>query len=197
VVAVNDARTASPEVYDTPDGKIVLLPRIIKDDYNVFVQEGALRSRHLTEAYLQGMAKVRAVGGLAVVSLRTQVAGEPGRVGVVGEVIDSAQSKGEWWIAAGRSVADWWLARRETKVQISDLPRGDLELRVTTSPQHGLLGGWLNLILPGDPQFWTPEMSGQPLQYSETNWGLRIPIPDMAPSEESVIVLRHNDGTET
>ncbi len=197
VVAVNDARTASPEVYDTPDGKIVLLPRIIKDDYNVFVQEGALRSRHLTQAYLQGMAKVRAVGGLAVVSLRTQVAGEPGRVGVVGAVIDSAQSKGEWWIATGRSVADWWLARRETKVQISDLPGGDLELRVTTSPQHGLLDGWLNLILPGDPQFWTPEMSGQPLQYSETNWGLRIPIPDMAPSEESVIVLRHNGATET
>jgi len=195
VVAVNDARTAGPEIYDTPNGKIVLLPRIIKDDYNVFVQEGAMRSRHLTEAYLHGMAKVRAVGGLAVVSLRSQVAGEPGRVGVVGEVIDSALSSGEWWIAAGRSVADWWLARQETSLQISDLPGGDLELHVTASPQHGLLGGWLNLILPGDPQSWTPEMGGQPLQYSETNWGLRIPIPDMAPGAESVIVLRHNDAT--
>ena len=196
VVAVNDARTASPEIHDTPNGKIVLLPRIIKDDYNVFVQESALRSRHLTEAYLHGMAKVRAVGGLAVVSLRSQVAGEPGRVGVVGEVIDSALSSGEWWIATGRSVADWWLARNDTHLQISDLPGGDLELHVTTSSQHELLGGWLNLILPGDPQSWTLEMSGQPLQYSETNWGLRIPIPDMAPGEESVITLRHDDATE-
>ncbi len=154
-----------------------------------------MRSRHLTEAYLHGMAKVRAVGGLAVVSLRSQIAGEPGRVGVVGEVIDSALSRGEWWIAAGKSVADWWLARHETNLQISDLPGGDLELHVTTSPQHELLGGWINLILPGDPQSWTPEMSGQPLQYSETNWGLRIPIPDMAPGEESIITLRHEDAT--
>lgn len=195
VVAVNDARTASPEIYDTPDGRIVLLPRIIKDDYNVFVQESAMRSRHLTEAYLQGMAKVRAVGGLAVVSLRSQVAGEPGRVGVVGEVMDSALSRGEWWIATGRSVADWWLARKETKLQLSDLPGGDLELRVTTSPQHELLGGWINLILPGDPQSWTPEIGGQPLQYSETNWGLRIPIPHMVPGEVSVIMLRQGDAT--
>jgi len=48
LVGVNEARAGSPEVFDTPDGKIVLLPRIIKNDYNVFVQDGAMRSRRLT-----------------------------------------------------------------------------------------------------------------------------------------------------
>jgi hypothetical protein len=138
------------------------------------------------------MAKVSAVGGLAVISLRSQVAGDPGRVDVIGEVIDSALASGDWWIATGSGVADWWLARSEVGIEISDLPTGDLQLRIVASPEHGLQDGWLELILPGDPQVWIPEFLGQPLQYSETNWGMRIPIPDRGPAEEAVIILRHN-----
>jgi hypothetical protein len=36
VVGLNEARTGSPEVFETEEGEVVLLPRIVKDDYNVF-----------------------------------------------------------------------------------------------------------------------------------------------------------------
>ncbi len=192
IVAVNDSRAASPEVYETPAGNIVLLPRIIKDDYNVFVQEGALRSRHLTEAYLEGMTKVRAVGGLAIVSLRSQVGGEPGRVRVIDEIIDSAAAQGEWWIATGQQLAQWWLAREETDVAIEYLPNADLEVRVTAPTTDSLTSGWLNVVLPGDAKDWVPRSKGNPLSYSETNWGLRMPLPTLGPGEQVVIILRRS-----
>jgi peptidoglycan/xylan/chitin deacetylase (PgdA/CDA1 family) len=189
LAAVNDSRTASPEIFETPDGKIVLLPRVIKDDYNVFVQEGALRSRHLAEAYLDGMTKVRAVGGLAIISLRTQVAGEPGRVGVIDEVIDSALAEGEWWIATGRDIAQWWLDRENTELTMSWLPDGDLELRVSPTTSDVPVTKWLNLILPGGPRDWTPRSSGVPLSYLKTDWGLRVPVPEHPAGEPAVITL--------
>ncbi|UCG86515.1 MAG: polysaccharide deacetylase family protein [Gemmatimonadota bacterium] len=192
LVAVNDSRTASPEIFETPQGRIVLLPRIIKDDYNVFVQESALRSRHLAEAYLDGMAKVRAVGGLAVVSLRTQVAGEPGRIAVIGEVIDSARAQGEWWMATGTQVAEWWLARNETEFTLERLPDGSLELRISAPTSQLPVTAWLNVVLPGDPGDWFPEWNGLPLSYSETNWGLRVPVPDSPAGEAAIITLRRS-----
>jgi peptidoglycan/xylan/chitin deacetylase (PgdA/CDA1 family) len=97
LVGANESRQGSPEVFETPEGLIVLLPRIIKNDYNVFVQEGAMRSRRLTEAYLAGMAKINALGALAIVSLRTQVGGEGARVQAIAEVIDSARAQGDWY----------------------------------------------------------------------------------------------------
>jgi len=192
VVAVNDSRTASPEIFDTPEGRVVLLPRMIKDDYNVFVQEGALRSRHLAEAYLTGMAKVRAVGGLAVVSLRTQVGGEPGRVGVIGEVIDSALAQGEWWMTTGREIAEWWLVRQEMELSLRRSSNGALELRVSTPTSGVPLTAWLNVVLPGDPGDWVPESNGLPLSYAETNWGLRVPVPDLISGETAIITLRRS-----
>ncbi len=194
IVAVNDSRSGSPEVYQTPAGQVVLLPRIIKDDYNVFVQEGAMRSRHLTDAYLQGMAKVRAIGGLAVVSLRSQVGGEPGRVRVVGEIIDSARTQGEWWIASGRSVANWWLARRETQVQVLRLADGSIQIELTAPSPHRLTSAWLNLLLPADPLDWVPQINGQQWQFAETSWGLRIPVPEVTGGEVARIVLKPSDN---
>jgi hypothetical protein len=77
VLAVNQARSGSPEIHSIGrGGHVVLLPRLLKDDYNVFVQEGAMRGDRLSEAYLEGTDKLRALGGLAVVASHTQIIGE-------------------------------------------------------------------------------------------------------------------------
>jgi len=196
LLAVNESRTASPEVFATPAGEIVLLPRILKDDYNVFVQEGALRSMRLTEAYLEGMAKARALGGLAVISTRSQVGGVPSRVRVVGEVIDSARATGGWWIASGRDISDWWLARRESGVQMRGTVGGGVEITVTAPMNSALAGAWLEIILPGLPQNWLPTANGQPIQYFESDWGIRIPIEQLLAGEEAAfVVLREASQT--
>jgi hypothetical protein len=50
LLATNQARTGSPEVYYVEGDQIVVLPRLLKDDYNVFVQDGAMKADRLTEA---------------------------------------------------------------------------------------------------------------------------------------------------
>ena len=173
---------------------MVLLPRIIKDDYNVFVQESALRSIRLTEAYYQGMLKVHAIGGLAVVSTRSQVGGEPGRVRVVGEIIDSARAMGGWWIATGREVADWWLARRETDIQTTRAPNGDIVVRLAVAETGFLRGAWLNVDLPGYPEEWTPTVDGRPSRYELSDWGMRIPLEDLSPGATTIVGLTRLNG---
>jgi hypothetical protein len=189
MVAVNDSRTGSPEVFETRNGEIVLLPRIIKDDYNVYIQDGALRSRRLLEAYLEGLTKVRSLGGVAVVSLRSQIGGDPGRVKVIGEVIDSVRTVEDWWIASGRDIATWWSARRTTAIQFLESPTDRITLTVTAPADANLRGAWVRITLPGLLQDWTPRVADQPAAYAETSLGLLIALPDLAAGERVTVTL--------
>jgi peptidoglycan/xylan/chitin deacetylase (PgdA/CDA1 family) len=189
VVGVNELRTAAPEVHETPSGLVVLLSRMVKDDFNVFVQESALRSVRLLQAYLDGMDKVRTLGGLAVISTHSQVAGEHGRIRTINGVIDSARADGDWWIATGLDIANWWLARSETDVQMGYAPGAELEVRVTAPAGHRLAGAWLNVDLPGYPEYWAPLVDGRPTEYVLTDWGMRIPLVDLPPRATTVVRL--------
>lgn len=189
LVAVNDARGASPELFDTPAGRVALLPRIIKDDYNVLVQEGRMASRHLLEAYLEGMEKVWALGGLALVSVHSQVAGTPRRIGVVGEVADSARTRGGWWLAAAGEVADWWLARRAASVTVLRAAEG-LEVVVTAGAEAPLGDAWVGVSLPDGLAGRVPELDGTPVAYRETPWGIAVPLGRLAAEGTRTVVLR-------
>ena len=189
LVGSNESRQGSPEVFDTPDGKVVVLPRIIKNDYNVYVQDGAMWSRRLSDAYLAGMAKVRALGALAVVSLRTQVGGEGARVQAVAEVIDSARVQGDWWFAAGNEMAEWWLARWETDLQVDEMAEGQLEITIRADEGRGLDGAWLEVFLPGNAEDWIPRQGGALMRHLRTEWGVRIPLANVGPGEEIRVEL--------
>jgi peptidoglycan/xylan/chitin deacetylase (PgdA/CDA1 family) len=194
VVGLNDARSASPEVFETGNGELVLLPRIVKDDYNVFVQESALRARRLAEAYLEGMAKVRSLGGLAVLSLRSQVGGDPGRVEVVGEVVDSARAEGDWWIGSGREIAAWWTARRSTTMRVVAISNQAIDIEVTAASTAQLRGAWLRIVLSETDVTWTPTIEGHAVPYARTPLGIRVGLPDLAPGSRIVITLASDTG---
>ncbi len=117
ILAVNQARSAAPELHRVGDGSVILLPRLIKDDYNVFVQEGALRSDRLTGAFLEGIDKLRALGGLAVIGVHTQIVGTGARLEAVRAVADTARAQGGWWMARAGEVADWWRRREGVEVR--------------------------------------------------------------------------------
>jgi hypothetical protein len=189
VIALNDARTGSPEVFETGDGEVVLLPRIIKDDYNVFVQESALRARRLTDAYLEGMAKVHALGGVAVLSLRSQVGGDPGRVGVIGEVVDSARAAGNWWIATGRETAAWWSARRATALRVVESTDRAIAVEVTAPATAALSGAWLRIVHPHGAAAWIPTVAGRGVAHARTPLGVQVALPDLVAGERTTVTL--------
>jgi len=188
VVALNEARSAAPEVFTTDDGPVVLLPRLLKDDYNVFVQDGARRTNVLLKAWLEGLDKLGALGGFGLISVHSQIAGDPDRVGVVGEVIDSISGgRTDWWIATGAEIADWWLTRSEARLQLEG-PPDSLSLRLLTPPSPALSGAWIDVSLGPDSDL-RPFVDGRPLAWAPTEWGVRFPVEELTTGETNAIQL--------
>ena len=148
-----------------------------------------MRSRRMTEAFLEGMAKVNALGAIAVISVRTQVGGEGNRVLAVAEVVDSARAQGNWWFAAGTEAAQWWLSRWETNVQVGSTSENGLVVDVRSGASYPLNGAWIELYLPGEPEDWTPRQNGTLVRHLRTEWGLQIPLGDLDQDSEARIVL--------
>jgi hypothetical protein len=209
LVALNHARSASPEMHPVAgtEGGMVLLPRLVKDDYNVFVQDGALRSERLVEAYALGMGKLYALGGLALVSAHTQTLDSDNRRRALLSAAMAGRAQEGWWLARGADIAAWWRARSHARVRpesgiatepppsvagsggVEHPPAGEGEAPqpppdevafTVEASEHGLVGGWLELVIP-EPGERVPLRDGDPVPYEATPWGLRLPLGRMEP----------------
>lgn len=196
ILAVNEGRSASPELHRTGRGQRTLpvLPRLLKDDHNVYVQEGADDDALLAEAWLDGIAKLRSLGGLAVVAGHTQIMNSDDRLAAWGAVADTARAQGDWWIATGSEVADWWKGRARARltfvpslpdagplgegVEPSGLPDLLVEAPVEAGTPDGL---WVDVVLPRSPEGLVPWVDDQPAGYAVTPWGLRVPVGPLPP----------------
>jgi hypothetical protein len=206
-VALNDARSGAPEIHETASGPVVVLPRLLKDDYNVFVQEGAMRADRLAEAWLEGAAKLRTLEGLAVISGRTQILSTRGRIEALGTVTDTARAQGDWWLAEGREVADWWRLRRGIRLAFVD-PPPEPEPVDAVAPRVGIPdllveapeapapfdGLWVDVTLPGGHEGIVPWVEGTPSDFAVTSMGLRVPVGELGPGVVRRIVFRAEDG---
>jgi len=210
VLAVNQARSGSPEIHRLRGGdQVVLLPRLIKDDYNVFVQEGAIRADRLSGAFLEGAEKLRAIGGLAVIAVHTQIVGTGRRLDAVRAVADTAHAQGDWWIAEAGEVADWWQARSGVRVtaghpqvetlEADSLGGRTLDIRVEGPAGESITGLWIDIVLPGGSDTVTPAVDGVPVAYTTTDWGIRVSLGDLPAGETRLISLqpRVEDGQDS
>jgi len=200
LMATNQARSGAPEIYRIGGRSIVLLPRLLKDDYNVIVQDGAVRADRLTEAFLDGMGKMRAIGGLATVIVHTQIVGTGRRLDAIRTVVDTAEAQGDWWIARGDQVAAWWRARDAVTLTLSEhapsLPStslppdpgmtaplvattemgGGFQLEVCAPADRGVGGIWVEILVPLGKGGLVPQVEGMPISYSVTDFGIRVPV---------------------
>ena len=195
LAAVNGARSAAPEVYRYPEGPIVMLPRLMKDDYNVVVQQGTRRPERMLAAYLEGMQKLGALGGLAFVSLHTQIAGTPGQIGVVGAVLDTVVAQRDiWWTATGADIARWWLDRDAMRLAFDRSPDdGELRIEVRSPRGSGAREVWLDVTMPRED--FVPAEGDRQLPYARTEWGLRVPLHPFAAGETRTIRLVAPDAS--
>ncbi|MFW6193349.1 MAG: polysaccharide deacetylase family protein, partial [Gemmatimonadota bacterium] len=89
VAAENQARSAAPELFRTggSESPMVLVPRVMKDDYNVLVNDGLSWDRGIEEM-VAGFRKIRRLGGVALLNLHTQFV-DIGRADALGATLDS------------------------------------------------------------------------------------------------------------
>jgi len=190
LLAGNEARSASPEIHRVEDGTLVLLPRILKDDYNIIVQDRVLRATSLAQAFLGGTKKMRAIGGLAVVTGHTQIMREGPRIDALGSVADSALAQGDWWIARGSDVADWWTARSLTSVDFQGEATGaPADLLVAAPADRDIADLWIDVVIPSLPAGMTPLVDGRPVDYEATDWGMRVPVGTLPAGSERTITF--------
>lgn len=217
VMGVNDARSGSPEIHRFGQEAMVLLPRLLKDDYNVFVQDGAMRGERLTEAFLEGTRKLRSIGGFAGLTLHTQILGTGARLDALRVVADTAAAQGDWWIATAKDVAAWWRQRDGVRLAFSraataapheaaeesapdpadqepgpsgDSPESGLWLTVQAPPAEGIQGAWVDILLPAGIGDLKPLVDGVPVSFIATELGLRVPVGDLEAGEIHEIELR-------
>jgi peptidoglycan/xylan/chitin deacetylase (PgdA/CDA1 family) len=186
LLATNEARSASPEIHQAGDARLVVLPRLLKDDYNIIVQDRVIRTSSLGQAYLSGMRKLHALGGLAVVAGHTQIMRSGGRVEALGTVLDSALAQGDWWIAPAVGVADWWSERAGVRLGFVATDAGVLrpgiiaggvgDLLVEAHPERDVTGLWVDVVLPAVTGALIPLLDGEPVAFTATEWGMRIPV---------------------
>lgn len=196
VLALNESRSASPEIHRTEVGAIVLLPRLLKDDYHVVVQDGALRSERIGDAWLAGARKMRAIGGLAVVAGHTQIMDGARRLDAFRVVADTAAAQGDWWIARADQVAAWWSARADVELRFSDQPSGAgvADLIVRGGSGEALADVWIDVVLPRTPGAVIPLVDGRSVAYVLTDWGMRVPAGTLEPGAEHRISFVPADG---
>lgn len=197
ILGGTEARSGSPELHTVSGGSMVVLPRVIEDDYGVFVQDGALMAERLSEAYVMGAQKMRAIGGLAVIAGHTQIMSRGTRLDAFRVVADSARSQNDWWITRADHVADWWSARGEVRLSWSEpavLPALDgigvsgLPDLLVHGPSAEMRGLWIDVVMPESDRL-VPLVDGETVEYNTTDWGLQVPVGILRPGEPRRIVF--------
>ena len=195
ILARNDARSGSPELHSVGGDTVVLLPRLIKDDYTILFQD---RER-LAEAFLDGTRKLHAIGGLAVVAGHTQIM-DSVRLEAVRTVADTARAQGDWWIARADEVAAWWRARAATALSfVPPDPRPELgegmdhahvsDILVEAPPGQGIEGLWVDIVLPRGVASLIPLVDGRSVDFVATEWGIRVPVGVLGAGDSRRITL--------
>lgn len=190
-------RSGSPELHTVRGGAMVVLPRVIKDDYGVFVQDGALRAKRLSDAFVAGAHKMRAIGGLAVIAGHTQIMSRGSRLDAFRVVADSARSQGDWWITRADHVAEWWSARAEVRLSWSDpaalpaldgIQASELPDLLVHGPSTEMRGLWVDVVVPGSDRL-LPLVDGETVEFKTTDWGLQVPVGILEPGEPQRIAF--------
>jgi len=194
VLGLNAGRTGSPEAFELEGSHVVLLPRMLKDDYNLVIQERILRPAELAAESRAGLNKFRAIGGLATLTVHSSLGGSARLVGAVDEVLASVVAEGGWWLATGGEVADWTLARHSTEVAFLSVASDRIELEVRAPTDRPLSNAWITVNLPDSPDVWSPVSGEAPQSYGLTPWGLVIPVDDLPAGDGRVIVLERDDS---
>lgn len=186
----NYARTAAPEIFDTPAGPVVVLPRVVDDDYAVMVTRGETSLDSLRATFLSSLEKLRWLGGLDLLTVHTQLIDSDSRVDAVESAVRAAQAAGDVWIARASDIADWWLQRSNLELQVRERVDRSAVLSISNNGASAVSSAWLHVYLPEDRETYAaPEIGAAIIDSEYGPWGLRVRLPTLAPGESIEILL--------
>ena len=111
VFATLNGRAASPEILAVGRKPLVMLGRVTNDDFIEVGRRGLTNIDTLADRFIAGYEKVRALGGLYILSYHSQMLARPELVPTLARVARHVSADSSVWVATAGAVADWWLRR--------------------------------------------------------------------------------------
>ena len=148
VFGSNDAHSASPELLGIGSDTLVILGRVNNDDVLSLKRVQQLDVGRLTAEYLTAFEKVRALGGLFIMSYHSQFMSRPELVPVVAAVARRVKADSSVWLTTGGEAAAWWRGRFSVKVDAVVSDAGTMTVTATNTARAPLTGAVVRVYLP-------------------------------------------------
>jgi peptidoglycan/xylan/chitin deacetylase (PgdA/CDA1 family) len=192
VFGANNARAASPEIIAVDQGPMVLLGRVINDDFVSVRRAGRTDPDVLTVEYLRAFAKVKALGGLYVLSYHSQMLSREQSVAALGMIGRAIKRDSAAWVTTAGDVADWWRARAAVRLVAQHEARDRVVVELDNDNARALDGAILRVVLPGG----SPNVSSVDGATLVANDGeeARLALGRLQPHEHRVVTLSVGAG---
>jgi len=119
VFGANNGRTPSPEVVQVGDAPFVLLGRTVDDDFLTVRRAQIVDPQRLAADQLEAFAKVRALGGLFIMSYHSNMLAREKTVGALGIVARALKADTSVWLTTAKAATDWWLVRHRMETTVT------------------------------------------------------------------------------
>ena len=148
VFGANDSRSASPELLEVGSDTLVLLGRVNNDDVLSLRRIGKIDAKRLTTEYLTAFEKVRALGGLFIMSYHSQFMSRPELVPVVAAVARHLKADSTVWLTTGGEAAAWWRGRFAVRLAVEMSSHNAMTVTATNTASTPLDGAVVRVDLP-------------------------------------------------
>jgi peptidoglycan/xylan/chitin deacetylase (PgdA/CDA1 family) len=146
IFGANDSRAAAPELLRIGRDTLVLVGRVVSDDFAGVAKHFATTDA-LADVFLDEYERVRALGGHYVLSYHSQVLARPDLVPSLALIARRLAADTSVWVAPVGDVAQWW--RDRARLDVRTRVAGDvMKVVVRNRNDHTVRGAVVRVSLP-------------------------------------------------
>ena len=140
VFGANNSRAAAPELLEIDGDTIVLLGRANVDDFDAasLASRGSLDE--VVKEYLGEYQKIRALGGVYLLSYHSQLLARPELVPALARIARRIRADTAVWLTTANDVVDWWRARAAVTTRATRLDARTLRVEVRNAGSDTVRG---------------------------------------------------------
>jgi peptidoglycan/xylan/chitin deacetylase (PgdA/CDA1 family) len=182
LLGANDSRTVGPELLPVGADTLVLLSRNGGDDFTA-VREGRRDPGATAAIFLRDYARIKALGGLYILSYHSQLLSTPELVPALARVAREVSTDTLIWPATAGAVARWWRSRAELDVRLRPRGTGGLDIVVQNRGAELVLGAVAQVRLESPRRV----LRTSTAQLTSEPGIVRVRLPPLQPRETRVV----------
>jgi peptidoglycan/xylan/chitin deacetylase (PgdA/CDA1 family) len=179
VFGANNSRVAAPELISIGGDTVVLLARATDDDVIAVHTAGADPVHALSERYRADFARVRALGGLYLLSYHSQLLARPELVPALARLARTIAADDRVWKTTAGDVATWWRAKADVRVSALRDTADVVTVSVTNGGTTPLADAVVRIVLGPDERGVRSELGLLPAPAGVA----RVALPRLASGE--------------